>query len=78
MAIMDGCESKHKTPTLEERTCPSCGAANTGKFCVSCGTKKPVAETFRCDKCGWVPADPANPPKFCPQCGDPFNAADQA
>ena len=25
MAIRDGCEAKHKTPTLEERTCPACG-----------------------------------------------------
>ena len=25
MAIMDGCEAKHKTPILEERTCPQCG-----------------------------------------------------
>ena len=25
MAIMDGCEAKHKTPILEERVCPACG-----------------------------------------------------
>ena len=25
MAIMDGCEAKHKTPIPEERTCPRCG-----------------------------------------------------
>ena len=60
-------------------TCPACGAANEGNFCTHCGAKKPEKpKTFRCDKCGWVPEDPANPPKFCPNCGDPFTDADQA
>ncbi len=57
-------------------TC-SCGAVNKGRFCSECGAKKPEgAPLYRCDKCGWEPDDPRNPPKFCPECGDPFDAKD--
>lgn len=58
-------------------TC-SCGAVNKGKFCPNCGAKKPEgAPLFRCDKCGWEPEDPHNPPKFCPECGDVFDENDK-
>ena len=57
-------------------TC-SCGSINKGKFCPECGAKKPAAEPlYRCDKCGWEPEDPKNPPKFCPECGDRFDGND--
>ncbi len=57
-------------------TC-SCGAQNKGKFCQNCGKPKPAgAPLFKCDKCGWEPEDPTNPPKFCPECGDIFDAND--
>ena len=55
----------------------SCGAVNKGKFCSECGAKKPEgAKLYKCDKCGWEPADPAHPPKFCPECGDIFDGND--
>ena len=55
----------------------SCGAVCTGKFCPACGAKKPTGQPlYRCDKCGWEPEDPMNPPKFCPECGDRFDGDD--
>lgn len=57
-------------------TC-SCGAVNTGRFCSECGAPKPAgAPLYKCDKCGWEPEDPQHPPKFCPECGDPFDDND--
>ncbi len=60
-------------------TCTACGAVNQGKFCTECGAKKPAgALLYKCSRCGWTLADPTHPPKFCPECGDPFNDADRA
>lgn len=69
-------ECGKEKPAAEGWTC-SCGAVNKGKFCSECGAKKPAGEPlYRCDKCGWEPEDPKNPPKFCPECGDPFDEND--
>ncbi|MGM9606359.1 MAG: SPFH domain-containing protein [Oscillospiraceae bacterium] len=63
-------------PADDGWTC-SCGAVNKGKFCAECGAKKPAGvPQYKCDKCGWEPEDPAHPPKFCPECGDPFDDGD--
>ncbi len=54
-------------------TC-SCGTVNQGKFCMNCGNPRPTAvPKCRCSKCGWEPEDSKNLPKFCPECGTPFN-----
>ena len=72
------CGTKKPEPAAADGwTCPSCGTVNKGKFCAECGTKKPAgAVQYRCDKCGWEPADKSKPPKFCPECGGPFDNND--
>ena len=64
-------------PSSSAWTC-SCGTTSTDNFCPECGKPRPTgAPRYRCDKCGWVPADQSQPPKFCPKCGDPFNDNDK-
>ncbi len=63
-------------PAADGWTC-ACGAVNKGKFCAECGAKKPAGvPQYKCDKCGWEPQDKTKPPKFCPECGDPFDDGD--
>ena len=63
-------------PAVDGWIC-SCGTVNKGKFCAECGAKKPAGvPQYKCDKCGWEPDDPTHPPKFCPECGDPFDDGD--
>ena len=70
------CGSPRPAPAADGWTC-SCGAVNKGKFCSECGKPKPAGvPQYKCDKCGWEPADPLHPPKFCPECGDPFDDGD--
>ena len=70
-------ECGSKKPEEAGWTC-SCGSVNQGKFCANCGAKKPEgAPLYKCDKCGWEPEDPMNPPKFCPECGDIFDENDK-
>ncbi|MDE6154972.1 MAG: SPFH domain-containing protein [Eubacterium sp.] len=55
----------------------SCGTMNKGRFRFECAKEKPAGELlYKCDKCGWEPEDPSNPPKFCPECGDKFGSED--
>ncbi len=75
----ENCGAKKPSGETDEKgwKC-SCGTLNKGKFCHNCGAKKPAgAPLYRCDKCGWEPEDPADPPKFCPECGDPFDDGDR-
>lgn len=58
-------------PEKDTWTC-SCGTENSGKFCSDCGKPKP--SVVSCSNCGFEAPDPQNPPKFCPECGQAFNA----
>lgn len=72
------CGSKKPEQASAEGWKCACGAVNKGKFCPECGAKKPEgAPLYECDKCGWKPEDPMNPPKFCPECGDKFDELDK-
>ncbi|POZ56633.1 hypothetical protein LYSIN_01416 [Lysinibacillus sphaericus] len=71
------CSNCGAAKPVEEGWPCSCGTINKGKFCSECGAKKPSgALQYACDKCGWQPETPANPPKFCPECGDVFDDND--
>ncbi len=59
------------SPAAGAWKCPNCGAENTGKFCMECGTPKPApAGTWTCPNCG-----AENAGKFCMECGTPKPAA---
>lgn len=55
-------EAPKEAPKADTWTC-ACGSVEAGKFCSSCGSKKPVIESWTCT-CGSI-----NTGKFCPECG---------
>lgn len=71
------CEECGKPQPAQDGWTCACGTLNKGKFCADCGKPKPAGvPQYQCDKCGWEPPDKAHPPKFCPECGDPFDDGD--
>lgn len=71
------CEECGKPQPAQNGWVCACGTENKGKFCADCGNKKPAGvPQYQCDKCGWEPPDKAHSPKFCPECGDPFDDGD--
>lgn len=57
-------------------TCPKDGTKNTGKFCSDCGEPKPAPAAtgiqMKCGACGEFVTITTAMPKFCPECGQPF------
>lgn len=66
------CGSKRPEEQLDYWVC-TCGRKNDGLFCSNCGTRKPENTGYVCTKCGWKSAMTAEPLKYCPHCGNPFN-----
>ena len=77
-------QTQQPMPAAGSWTCPTCGTANTGKFCGNCGTQKPApvapdswvcpncgtTNTGRfCGNCGTQKPAPADGPWTCPDCG---------
>ena len=57
-------------------TASSDAAAQLAAMKAQMGATEPAGSTppaSRCNQCGWTPADPAAPPKFCPQCCNIFD-----
>lgn len=52
--------------------CSNCGSTNASKFCSNCGSPKPQEIKTSCANCGWKPANPQQPPRFCPECGTKY------
>ncbi|MBR0137583.1 MAG: DUF4428 domain-containing protein [Erysipelotrichaceae bacterium] len=49
--------------------CPKCGKQNTGNFCDSCGTARPVNNNPSfCSNCGYR-FNAGENPRYCPKCG---------
>ena len=71
------CAECGKPPQSDDSWTCACGTVNKGKFCAECAAPKPAGTPkYKCDKCGWEPPDNTKPPKFCPECADPFDEGD--
>jgi len=66
--------SQQLSERLSRLTCEYCGAANpVGQAtCLACGAPLGKAQPKTCNKCGYVLA---HDEKFCPNCGQPVQAA---
>lgn len=63
-----------KPPAEHDRWKCTCGFENSGKFCMECGTKKPASHLqYSCRYCGWKAEENMQTPKFCCECGAPFD-----
>lgn len=78
-SVPEGCEATDpESFVLDGWYCSKCGSFNRGRHCSACGEEKPKdAIQYVCDSCGWTNPDPEHPPRFCPDCGSPFAAADE-
>lgn len=68
--------AQQKQTSADTWICPSDQTENTGKFCSECGGSKPVSAgggiQMKCANCNEVIIVSGQMPKFCPECGQPF------
>ncbi len=68
--------AQQKQTSADTWICPSDQTENTGKFCSECGGSKPVSAgggiQMKCANCNEVITVSGQMPKFCPECGQPF------
>ena len=71
-------EKQAQDTSADTWECPKDGTKNTGKFCSECGEAKPAPVSasagiqMKCGACEQVVTISGSVPKFCPECGQPF------
>lgn len=74
--MMDKQNQQQTQSSSNNWICQQCETENNGKFCSNCGTPKPTNDQpkleMKCSQCDEIIDLSKGIPKFCPNCGKPF------